>query len=230
MGQYDCFLYPDALALNEARLEHLASLNLPIDNRRVLEVGAGIGLHSQFFLDRGCEVMITDGAPANMPEIRKRHPRSANRLLDLELVKSVKDLGDFDVVYCYGLLYHMSDPESVLQKLSEVCKEILLLELICDPSPQTVVNYVRDPGGLNQSTIGRGCRPSRSWILQTLRACFEHAYISKTQPDHQEFPSSWTQPSHGNTRAIFVASRQAIENDLLLTEPLQQQEKYQKGR
>ena len=37
---------------NARRLEHLASLQIPVDGRTVLEVGAGIGDLSHFYLDR----------------------------------------------------------------------------------------------------------------------------------------------------------------------------------
>lgn len=47
--------------INQRRLEHLASLHLPLENRSVLEVGAGIGDLTSFFLDRNCEVVITEG-------------------------------------------------------------------------------------------------------------------------------------------------------------------------
>ena len=43
------FLQPEALALNEARLRHLASLGLLLEGKTVLEVGAGIGLLTHFF-------------------------------------------------------------------------------------------------------------------------------------------------------------------------------------
>ena len=230
MSQYHCFLEPNALAINRARLEHLASLDLDIQNRSVLEVGAGIGLHTPFFTERGCDVMITDGAPDNMAEIRRRHPQSRNRLLDLESNRPLDDLGEFDIIYCYGLLYHMSNPDSVLKRLSEICRDKILLELICHPGTDNQVDFVADPGGLNQSTIGRGCRPSRSWVLQTLSKYFGHGYITKTQPDHEDFPTDWDRPTRANTRAIFVGSKNAIQHDLLLTVPLQQQQKYQKGQ
>lgn len=42
----------DYLRHNARRLEHLASLGLPITGRSVLEVGAGIGDHSHFYIDR----------------------------------------------------------------------------------------------------------------------------------------------------------------------------------
>lgn len=230
MSQFQCFLYPDALYINSARQEHLASLGLDLERRTVIEVGAGIGLHTPFFLERGCEVTVTDGAPPNVGEIKRRHPGLKSFVLDLEDERSLRDLGEYDVVYCYGLLYHMSNPDSVLRRLSEICREKLLLELICSPSTDDVVIYVDDPAGLNQSTIGAGCRPSRRWILNKLTEYFGHGYISTTQPDHPDFPTDWNVPTQHNTRAIFVGSKTAIDNPLLLTEPLQQQKKYLKGQ
>ncbi len=45
---------------NQRRQEHLASLGLPIAGASVLEVAAGIGDHTSFFLDRGCSVLSTE--------------------------------------------------------------------------------------------------------------------------------------------------------------------------
>lgn len=230
MSQFHCFLYPDALAINQARQEHLSSLGLDLNNNTVIEVGAGIGLHTDFFLERGCEVTVTDGAAANVGEIKRRHPGLRSFVLDLEDERSLRDLGVFDVVYCYGLLYHMSNPDSVLQRLAEICQGKILLELICSPSTENTVIYVDDPAGLNQSTVGRGCRPSRTWILNKLKECFGYGYISATQPDHPDFPTDWTVPSQNNTRAIFVGSKTALHNPLLITDPLQCQTKYIKGQ
>ena len=53
------------LRLNARRLEHLASLGLPIAGGEVLEVGAGIGDLTSFFLDRGCSVTAIQPRPEN---------------------------------------------------------------------------------------------------------------------------------------------------------------------
>ena len=48
---------------NARRQEHLASLQLDLAGKRVLEVGAGIGDHTTFFLDRECTVVATEPRP-----------------------------------------------------------------------------------------------------------------------------------------------------------------------
>ena len=61
----------NAKAINHARQSHLASLGLDLKGKKVLEVGVGIGLHTPFFLERGCDVTVTDGRP------RERHRNQA---------------------------------------------------------------------------------------------------------------------------------------------------------
>src|SRR5258707_9415172 len=53
---FNIFLTPEALDINEAAQQHLASLMLDLEHQRVLEVGAGIGLHTGFFEDHGCSI------------------------------------------------------------------------------------------------------------------------------------------------------------------------------
>ena len=230
MSEFHCFLDPDALIINQARQEHLASLDLDLDGKTVIEVGAGIGLHTDFFLKRGCEVTVTDGASVNVGEIKRRHPGLRSFVLDLEDERSLRDLGVFDIIYCYGLLYHMSNPDSVLRRLGEICQGQILLELICGLDTEDTVMYVDDPAGLNQSTVGRGCRPSRRWILNKLKEYFGYGYICATQPDHPDFPTDWTLATQYNTRAIFVGSKTTLRNSFLVTDPLQYQTKFMKGQ
>ena len=92
------FLTPGAVDINRARQAHLASLGLDLRGKRVLEVGAGIGLHTPFFLERGCEVTVTDGRPENVAEIARRLPQVRTDVVDLEQDVSLARLGRFDII------------------------------------------------------------------------------------------------------------------------------------
>src|SRR5579859_1357800 len=127
---FDVFLEPEAQRINVARLEHLASLGLDLDRKSVLEVGAGIGLHTAFFEQRGCDVLSTDGAPPNVAEMLRRWPHRRLGLLDLDQPTDLRGLGTFDVVYCYGTLYHLRDPDGALARLAAVCSGVILLETV----------------------------------------------------------------------------------------------------
>ncbi len=216
-SEFDVFLTRQAFAINKARQDHLASLGLELSGKRVLEVGAGIGLHTEFFEARGCRVVSTDGNPSNVAEITRRHPERTVRVLDLDNPIGLHELGEFDVVYCYGTLYHLSQPERALRVLAEVCRGMILLETCVALGRHPELHLVRDTSSNNQSIRSIGCRPTRSWVIETLRAAFGHAYITATQPSHRDFDLDWRiVESPKLHRAVFVGSKQPLANELLL--------------
>ncbi|HUK59619.1 MAG TPA: DUF1698 domain-containing protein [Stellaceae bacterium] len=215
---------------NARRLEHLASLRLELVGKRVLEVGAGIGDHTSFFLDRDCTVVATEPRPencrvfaANLESLRRiGYAKAANvTLMPIGVDGIARSLGErFDIVYCYGLLYHVSDPAGVLTVLAERCADLLLLETCVSFGTDEAVNLVpEERGSPTQSTTGRGCRPTRPWLMRELRRHYEHVYVPATQPAHEEFPCDWTRPelfSGRFARAVFIASRRPLANPQLL--------------
>jgi len=204
---FSVFLAPNAHAINHARQAHLASLGLDLKGKSVLEVGAGIGLHTPFFLERGCTVTVTDGRTENVAEIARRHPGVKTAIVDLEVDRPI-ELGRFDVIYCYGLLYHLSNPQRALARLADVCDGQLLLETAVSPGAHDELLLVRDPDAFNQAISGIGCRPTRLWILNRLKSLFGYGYIPRTQPDHVDFPADWVHtPIQTMHRSIFVGSR-----------------------
>ena len=50
----EVFDTPEALEINRARQDHLASLGLDLERKTVLEVGSGVGRHTAFFEKLGC--------------------------------------------------------------------------------------------------------------------------------------------------------------------------------
>src|SRR5579883_1460656 len=107
----DVFFESSALAINEARLVHLANLGFDFEGKRVLEVGAGICLHTAFFQERHSDVLSTDGNPINVAEMMRRYPDRKLGLLDLDRPADIDGIGEFDFIYCYGTLCHLRDPD-----------------------------------------------------------------------------------------------------------------------
>jgi SAM-dependent methyltransferase len=219
------FLDEDALAINEARLNHLATLGLPIDGKSVLEVGAGIGLLTGFFEERGCQVLSTDARPDNVAEIKRRNPHRQVAVLDLEHPDEVDNLGRFDLVFCYGTLYHLTSPEPALEALSRVAA-LILLETCLTPGREDASPHIDEPLFMNQAVTGVGSRPTRTWVLNRLIKYWGHGYIAKTQPEHPDFPTDWNaSPVRLNTRAVFVGSRTLLANPLLTATELEEPER-----
>jgi SAM-dependent methyltransferase len=199
---------------NRRRQEHLATLGLPLAGCSVLEVGAGIGDHTSFFLDRGCRVTSTDARDSNVAYIRERFPSVVAATFDVEDLDAPAP-GVHDVVYCYGLLYHLADPDLALRRLATLTGRMLLLETcVSFGEGEHLHPLVEDTSNPTQSARGTGCRPTRSWVFNALRRRLPFAYATRTQPWHEEFPLDWTAAppvsSTGLYRAVFVASREAL--------------------
>jgi SAM-dependent methyltransferase len=179
-GGVESFDTDAALELNEARLAHLASLELPIEDRRVLEVGAGVGRLTGFFLERGCSVVVTEARSENVDELRRRLPTVDAREADVE--ESLEHLGSFNVVFCYGVLYHLESPLRALRNMAAVCSDLLLIEtMVCD-ARLPVLRLEDEPKSANQALRGLAHRPSLSYLALALnRIGFDHVYAASSR-------------------------------------------------
>jgi SAM-dependent methyltransferase len=234
---YELFLTPHYLRHNQRRQEHLASLGLDLANRTVLEVGAGISDHTTFFLDRGCTVLSTEPRPENcnlfafmMRSLAASGYAAAARctLLPCAVEELDRHVGErFDIVYCYGLLYHVPDPALALAQLDKRCADLLLLETAVSLGDAPGLRDVEEIAtAATQAVTGRGVRPTRPWLLAKLKEHFAHVYVPATQRAHEEFPLDWSAPPLPGIeyqRAVFVASRRPIANRLLLDQLPQRQ-------
>jgi SAM-dependent methyltransferase len=214
----DAFHSNHYLRHNARRLEHLASLRISVAGMSVLEVGAGIGDHSNYYIDRGCKMTIAEARAENLQYIRERYPRCDIQFLDMERPSHVKG-APFDIVHCYGLLYHLSDPKQALLFLGKNTRKIMFLETVVSFGENEGINLVWEPQtDPTQAYSGTGCRPTRVWLFKELQELFEYVYIPTTQPNHEEFPLDWTAPEKHTAniqRAIFIASRGRLENEKL---------------
>jgi hypothetical protein len=145
--------------------------------------------------------------------------------LDISGTADITDLGEFDLVYCYGLLYHVGNPLEVLARMASVCSDKILLETCVSKDVGETLHLVQDSGSNNSSYTGSGCRPSRAWILASLRQLWGYGYISVTQPNFSDFILDWDS-QNGPTRSIFVGSRSPVNLTTLTTVPLQRQERF----
>jgi len=212
------------------RLEHLASLRIPVAGLSVLEVGAGIGDHSSYYLDRGCTITITDARQDNLEYLKKRYPHCRVQLLDMECPSAIPS-APFDLVHCYGLLYHLKNPEQALEFIGRNTKKMLFLETCASFGETDAINDVsevkNDP---TQANSGIGCRPTRPWLFKQLQGLFQHVYLPKTQPNHEEFPIDWTVPEKHHApfaRVVFIASREKLDNPLLTPSLINQQTRHE---
>ena len=214
----DAFRTDHYVRHNQRRLEHLASLGLDLFNKRVLEVGAGIGDHTTFYLDRGCEVLTSDARPENVLALQERFSGTTGaRVAIIDMNKPLVLDESFEIVHCYGLLYHLENPDVALEYLCRHCDGLLVLETCVSYGDEVLLNPIKEPADqFSQAFNGTACRPTRSWVVHHLSRFMPHVYVSRTQPAHPEFPLDWSVKENDLDqlkRAVFVASREVLDNN-----------------
>ncbi|MCU0567937.1 MAG: FkbM family methyltransferase [Oculatellaceae cyanobacterium Prado106] len=213
---------------NQRRLEHLASLRLDLAGKTVLEVGAGIGDHTHFFIDRGCKVTTTEGRPENLKLLQTRYPDLSVAFLDMDQPEADSDMM-FEIVYCYGLLYHLKNPVEAIAFMAQHCSDMLLLETCVSYGDGEAMHPCNEwSDSPSQAISGWGCRPTRKWVYNQLKKHFNFVYLPVTQPNHEQFPIDWSIDPQNDlfSRSVFIASRKAIQNSILVEEVLMKQQKH----
>jgi SAM-dependent methyltransferase len=209
---------------NARRLEHLASLHLDLQNRSVLELGAGIGDHSTFFLDRGCRVTAVEARSENVAVMRSRMAAAPavwdpSRLAVIQAaVEDLSTLGlqPHDVVYCYGLLYHLANPKAALASAARLCSAILLLETKVR-LPEQAADVVEDSANFTNAVAGAVTLMTRADLGDALLSLFPHVYESTVAVAHEQFPHDWESVARDQwpIRTVFVSSREPLTSPWL---------------
>jgi SAM-dependent methyltransferase len=139
---------PGLVGGSEMRLQQIVQVvadvaQAPIDQLRVLDLGALEGLFALEFARRGATVVAIEGREANLEKIRfAKEVLGLDRLeLRLEDVRGLdrRKHGEFDVVLCLGLLYHLDSPDvfTLLEQMRDVCRDVTVIETRIHRYPST---------------------------------------------------------------------------------------------
>ncbi len=210
----------DALnAAREATIRRLLdSLRKDHNLRTAIDLGCGVGRFSGFLRDLGFEVLGLDGRQTNLDEAKSRFPNIDFRLMDAEDVR-IRQFGQFDLVLCMGLYYHLENPFAAFRNCSSLTRQIAIVEGMCVPGTEPIL-AVRDEG----PTEDQGLRhvalyPSENGLIKLLyRAGYPHVYRFRTMPDHPNYRCSSLSKQ---VRTIVVAAVIPLASEVLevATEP-----------
>ena len=212
---------PGAEAINAARIAWISRLDIDPRGKTLLDAGAGVGHFSRYYADRGAAVVAVEGRADNVTMLQARHPDVRAYVADVQTDDLLR-FGTFDIVHCFGLLYHLDSPVTALRRLAAVCRGVLLIETIVCDSRKAVMLLEDEPSTVNQALAGLGCRPSPTFVAMALnRVGFAHVYGTTDPPRHPDFEFDWrdngdtTRDGH-NLRCVFVASREPLTDSQLL--------------
>ena len=177
-----------------------------------LDLGCGVGYFSAMLRDMGFQVTAADGRAENVEEARSRHPGIDFRVADAE-DPSLAALGTFDLVFCFGLLYHLENPLRAFRNLQALTKKVLLLESMVIPEEQPFLILMDEGPVEDQSLRALSCYPSEGAIIKMAhRAGFPHVYRFRELPNHEDFRSA---TGRARRRTVIAASVPALDSPLL---------------
>lgn len=221
-GGLEVFDAPNAVAINQARMANLEAMGLPISGKRVLDVGSGVGHLADGLVRMGASVVCVDGREANIAALRERYPHLEGHVGNVE-TEPLGRFGRFQIVFSYGLLYHLENPLQSLRNMESVCEEMLLLETIICDHKLALVRMEDESTDVNQALGGIAGRPTPHYVVLALnRIGFPHVYAPVVAPEHEDFRFEWrnnldcSRDGH-NLRCIFVASRTELKNPTLVS-------------
>jgi SAM-dependent methyltransferase len=216
---FDRDFYQDITA---ARLEHFKSLGLSVRGKSVIDIGSGVGHLSKSLAELGGDVFCVDGRDANISRLRELYPSRKAAVVDVE-TDALLHVGEFDVVFCYGLLYHLSDPLGFIRRAAALCREWLIIETCIMDAEEAIVRLVpEEAANHSQALHSMGCRPSSAYVIYCLKlAGLDNVYVPSTMPKHAQFRyqlnNDCADLKHGERiRDIFVASRLPMDSPHLI--------------
>jgi len=145
-----------------------------LKGKRVLEIGCGMGSHTQLLIEAGCSVTAIDLTPRAVDMTNKRlllYGLTADvRLMDAEHMEFENE--EFDFVWSWGVIHHSASPENIIREVYRVLK----------PSGQfrVMVYYRRSVEAW--VSVARGALSGKLFkgmSLEEIRNCYTDGYIAR---------------------------------------------------
>jgi FkbM family methyltransferase len=198
--------------LIEARGETLcrtvSKLKPALGLSNAVDAGCGVGFFSQALAECGLNACGFDGRAENVAEARNRFPQIPFTQADIQ-DRAIVQLGSFDLVLCFGLLYHLENPLLAIRNLRELTDKCLLLESMCLPGEESSMLVRTEPRQDDQSLTDVACYPSEGSLVKMFyRAGFPFVYRVMPLPDHDDFRET---PDHLRRRTVLLASLAPID-------------------
>lgn len=168
-----------------------------------LDVGSGMGEFSEFFSRIGIpRVLGIEGRAENVSEAQRRYPNIHFQVGDVEELSNAQS---FDLVLCFGLVYHLENPFRAVRRLQKVTSKFLLLESMCVPGNTAYFEALDEMSHINQGLNTVALYPSATAISFMLyRSGFSFVYSFSVPPRGPFYVSSIWQKQ---MRVIFLASK-----------------------
>ncbi len=133
----------------------------------ILEVGCASAAIGNYFSTLGANVTVCDGRDINVDFIKSKLPHIQSSVVDLD--KSFPFEKKYDLIINFGVLYHLENPQFLLEQCCQHSKHMALETEIFDSFTPEVIAIGEDARFIGKSLSGTGVRPSPTWVESHLR-------------------------------------------------------------
>lgn len=152
------------LFVSTLRMMHAICPPVGADGQRrtVIDLGCLEGGWTVGLARAGYDALGIEGRRVNFDncEVVRRGIDLPNLRFAHDDVRNVESHGEFDIVFCFGLLYHLDEPAAYLEKLARVTRRMLVLHTHYAPTHRR--GCVHGPGlgewAMHEGRIGRWFR------------------------------------------------------------------------
>ena len=202
--------------LNEARGGTFASVFAPLkgtlDLNTAVDIGCGLGHFTSFLSQLGLDVLGVDAREENVLEARARFPHLNFAVADAQ-DPNLSSLGQFDLVFCYGLLYHLENPFVTIRNIAKMARKLATVESVVYPSPEPILVLLEENACEDQGLNYMAYYPSEASLVKMLmKSGLDECYLPTKFPSH---PAYALGRSGFRQRTIIFAARSPLDLDLL---------------
>ena len=191
------------------RVRFVDYLNLNLDGKNVLEMSAGaLGTLTKYLLNKNANLTITDGREENIQFNMKKNNIQE---IDYKIVDYDKDYSidkPYDVIFCFGLLYHLSNIENVVKNIGHNCRDYAIISTCVRRDDNPSNTYTDDTDNYTQALNGVGISFSRETLKKELEKYFRYVCVPYHLPnDPHHYPLKWpVEKGRLFKRQIFLAT------------------------
>jgi SAM-dependent methyltransferase len=198
--------------LNKAReavvRDLIAQLKVVLPFATAVDIGCGVGHFSNVLDSLGLNVLGLDAREQNVLEARRRYPHIRFEVMNVEDLRLLQ-FGQFDLVFCFGLLYHLENPFQSIRNMSSMTTQVALLEGVCYPSRESMMVLVDEDDLDDQGVNNIAFYPTETCLIKMLfRSGYTYCFLPRSMPDHPFY-----NPPEGpfRYRTLLVASKHPLK-------------------
>lgn len=193
---YDYWNGKEYLSFCERRLEQLFKHfnKKRLKNKTILELGSGTGYFGELLEHEGAIVTSVDAREEYVLALKQKYPN--RECYNIDLNKVILSLGEYDIVFAFGIIYHLENPLDFLKKCFKIAPMLFICSLVSD---EFYFEENVEDKGFNQSITGKSCKLSEDYLKNSL------IYVGYTKIKNITDDGSWAEKD--KKRVMFIARR-----------------------